>query len=151
MRYLRESTVSERISVMGETIPDESQFSLLYVLFDRIQILVLWNFLFGVRPTGDFYHHVENLWGSRRRGRKEGDIVPGGDGYSILLKVNAVLESVGGAYIWLASFDYKPLGDTNVTRSDSCHCMDLLEFTGWEEIGRSCQKRRQTKSRSSRE
>ena len=97
--YLRKSTVSEWIPMMRETIPDESQFPFLYVLFNRIQILVLGNFLFGVRPTGDFYDHVENLWGSRRRGREEGDIVPGGDGHAIFLKVNAVLKSVGGAYV----------------------------------------------------
>jgi hypothetical protein len=39
--YLRNSTIGEWVSVMGETIPDEPQFPFFNVLFDGIVILVL--------------------------------------------------------------------------------------------------------------
>jgi hypothetical protein len=46
--YLRQSTISKRIPMMRETIPHEPQFALLYILFDRIIIIVLGNFFLCV-------------------------------------------------------------------------------------------------------
>lgn len=47
--------------MMRKTIPDETQFALLDILFDGIVILILGNFLFCIRPSRNLDDHVENL------------------------------------------------------------------------------------------
>jgi hypothetical protein len=59
--YLRDGTVSERISMMRETVPDKTQFALFYVLLDGIVWLIFGNFLLSIGPTRDFDNHVEDL------------------------------------------------------------------------------------------
>ena len=85
--------------MMRETIPDKSQFALLDILFDRIVIIVLGDLLLGIRPTGDLDNHIENLRTCCGRRSEKGDIMPRRDYNTILLKEDAVLEGIRGAYI----------------------------------------------------
>ena len=84
---------------MGETVPHESQFALLDVLLDGIEVLVLGDLLLGICPAWDFHDHVEDLWTGGGRGGEEGDVVPWGDDDAVLLKVDPVFERVGSAYV----------------------------------------------------
>jgi len=84
--------------VVGETVADKSQLALFDILLDGIVVLVLANLLLGVGPAGDFDDHVEDLRGCSGARGKEGDIVPGRDDDTVLLKVDAVFERVGRTY-----------------------------------------------------
>ena len=73
---------------MGETVPDESEFSTLDVLLDRVERLLFADFHLCVRPTGDLDHHVEDAIVSVC---KEGNVVEGRDDLAVLLDKGSVL------------------------------------------------------------
>ncbi len=86
--HLRESAVVPDISVVGEAVPHETQFSALDVLLDRVESLLLRDFHLRVGPAGDFNDHVEDavvLIGEK------GDIVPWRHNLSVFLGVYAVV------------------------------------------------------------
>ena len=85
--------------MMRETISHESQFTLLNVLLDGIEILVFRNLLFGIGPTGDFNDHIEDLRTRSGRRCEKGDIVPWGDDDTVLLEINTMLKSMGSPYV----------------------------------------------------
>jgi hypothetical protein len=94
---LRKRSVGKGISMVRETIPDETQFTLFNVLFDGIVILIFGDFLFCVGPAGDFDDHVEDLRGGSWRGGQEGNIVPWRNDYAILFKVYTVFKCIWSA------------------------------------------------------
>jgi len=84
---LREGAVVPDVTVVGETVANETQPTLLDVLLDGIERLLLGDLEFGVGPTGDLDNHVEDaiaLVG------KERNVVEGGDDGSVLFWVNAM-------------------------------------------------------------
>jgi len=89
---LRESTVVPDVAVVGEAVANETQATLLNVLFDGVERFVLGDLKLGVGPTRDLYNHVEDaivLVG------KERNVVEGGDDGSVLFRIDAVFEGVG--------------------------------------------------------
>lgn len=84
---LGEGTVIPNVSVVGETVADETQSSLLDILLNRIEGFLLANLHFSVRPARNFDDHVENavvLVCEKR------DVVEGRDHGAILFDVDAV-------------------------------------------------------------
>ena len=78
---------------MGEAVANETQTTLLDVLFDGVERFVLGDLKLGVGPTRDLYNHVEDaivLVG------KERDVVEGGDDGSVLFRIDAVFWQRGG-------------------------------------------------------
>jgi hypothetical protein len=91
---LRECTVVPDVAVVGEAVANETQTTLLDVLFDGVEWFLLGDLELGVGPTGDLYNHVEDaivLVG------KESNVVEGGDCGSVLFRIDAVFEGVGRA------------------------------------------------------
>jgi len=97
-RYLRNGTVRKRIPMMRETIPHETQFALFNILFNRIIIFILRNFLFCICPAGDFNNHIENLWTCGGRGSQEWNIMPWRDNDAVFFKVDAMVEGIRRTY-----------------------------------------------------
>ncbi|KAH3663826.1 hypothetical protein OGAPHI_005229 [Ogataea philodendri] len=91
---LRESTVVVDVTVVRETVSDESQLTLLGVLNDRVELLFLGNLQLGVGPSWNFDNHVQDLLGLISI---QWDVMERRDHLAILLKVNFVIQSVGGA------------------------------------------------------
>lgn len=84
---LREGTVVPDVTVVGEAVSNETQTTLLDVLFDGIEWFFLGDLEFGVGPAGDFDNHVEDtiaLVG------KERNVVEGGDDGSVLFWIYTV-------------------------------------------------------------
>jgi len=89
---LREGAIVPNVTVVGEAVTNEAQTTLLDVLFDGIERLLLRDLELGVGPTGDLYNHVEDaiaLIG------KERNVVEGGNDLSDVFRVDAMFESVG--------------------------------------------------------
>jgi len=89
---LRECTVVPDVAVMGEAVANETQATLLDVLLDWIEWLLLGDLELCVGPTRDLDNHVEDaiaLVG------KERDVVEWGDDGSILFRIDAMFEGVG--------------------------------------------------------
>lgn len=118
MSYLGEGTVVPEISLVGEAVAHEAELTLLDVLLDRVQRLLLadldamsvsglssgvvrgpsprhrmnTDLHLRIGPAGNLDNHVEDgllLIGIER------DVVEGRDGDAILFNVDAVLEGVG--------------------------------------------------------
>lgn len=73
--------------MVGEAVADEAQTTLLDVLLDRVEGLLLGDLHLRVAPAGDFNDHVEDaiaLVGEKR------DVVEGGDNLAILLDEDAM-------------------------------------------------------------
>jgi len=90
---LRECAVVPDVTVVGEAVANETQTTLLDVLLDGVEWLVLGDLELGIGPTGDLDNHVEDavaLVG------KEGNVVEGGDDGSVLFGIDAMVEGVGG-------------------------------------------------------
>ena len=86
--YLGESTVVPDITMVGEAVADETQATLLDVLFDGVEGLLLADFHLGVGPTRDLDDHVEDaivLVGEKR------DVVEGGQDLTVFLDVDSVI------------------------------------------------------------
>jgi hypothetical protein len=84
---LRECTVVPDVTVMGEAVANETQTTLLDVLLDWIEWLLLADLELCVGPTGDLDNHVEDaiaLVG------KERNVVEWGDDGSILFRIDAM-------------------------------------------------------------
>jgi len=90
---LGESTVVPDVTVVGETVADETELALLDILLDRVELLVLGDLELGVTPAGDLDNHVVDVLGLVG---VERNIVEQGDGGAVFLDVDAVLEGVGG-------------------------------------------------------
>jgi hypothetical protein len=58
--HLRERAIVPDVSMVGETIANESQSALLNVLLDGIERFFLGHFHLCVRPARDFNDHVED-------------------------------------------------------------------------------------------
>jgi len=89
---LREGTVVPDVAVVGETVANETQTALFYVLLDGIEWLILRDLALGVGPTGDLDDHVEDAMALVG---KERNVVEGGDDGSVLFRVDAMFEGVG--------------------------------------------------------
>ena len=88
MTDLREGTIVPDVTVVREAVADETQATLLDVLFDGIECLFLGDLELGVGPAGDLDNHVEDaiaLVG------KERNVVEGGDDGSVLFRVDAMI------------------------------------------------------------
>jgi hypothetical protein len=85
---LRESTVVPDVTFVGEAVANETEFALLGVLKDGVELLFLGDFELGVGPTRDFDDHVED---SSLLVGEEGNVVEGGDDLAILFDVSTVL------------------------------------------------------------
>ena len=73
--------------MMREAVANETQTTLFYVLFDRVEWLLLRDLELGVGPTGDLDDHVEDtivLVG------KERNVVKRGDDGSIMFGIDAM-------------------------------------------------------------
>lgn len=57
---LGESTVVPNVTVMGETVPDESKSTLFDILFDRIKRFLFADFHLRIGPSRNFDDHVED-------------------------------------------------------------------------------------------
>lgn len=90
---LGERSVVPDVTLVGETVANETEFALLRVLEDRVELLFLRDFEFRVGPTGDLDNHVED---GTLLVREEGNVVEGRDDFAILLDVRAVLCSFEG-------------------------------------------------------
>jgi len=85
---LRECAVVPDVAVMGEAVANKTQTTLLDVLFDWIEWLLLADLELCVGPTRDLNNHVEDaiaLVG------KERDVVEWGDHSSILFRIDAMI------------------------------------------------------------
>jgi len=99
---LGEGTVIPDVSVVGEAVADETQPSLLDILFNGVEGFLLGNFHLSIRPARNFDDHVENavvLVCEKR------DVVEGRDHGAILFDVDAVFKSVcradkAGSILW---------------------------------------------------
>lgn len=86
--YLGESTIVPDVSVVGETVANETQAALLGVLSDGVEGLLLGYFHLGVCPAGNFDDHVEDAIAPVG---EERDVVPGGDDLTVSLDVDSVI------------------------------------------------------------
>lgn len=89
---LRESTVVVDVTVVREAVSDKSQLTLLGVLDDWVQLLLLGDLQLGVSPSWDLDDHVEDglfLVGI------QWDVVERRDDLTILLDEDLVVQSVG--------------------------------------------------------
>lgn len=87
MANLREGAVVPNVTVVGEAVTNETQTTLLDVLFDGIERLLLGDLELGVGPTGDLDNHVEDtiaLIGEER------NVVEGGDDGSVLFRMDTM-------------------------------------------------------------
>ena len=84
---LRECTVVPDITVVGEAVANEAQTTLLDVLLDGIEWLLLGDLEFSVGPAGDFDNHVEDTIALVC---KERNVVEGGDDGSVLFWIYAM-------------------------------------------------------------
>lgn len=90
---LWEGTVVVNVTVVWETVSHKSQFALLSVLDDWIQLLLLRDFQLGVGPSWNLHNHVENgllLVGI------QWDVMERRNNLSIFLNEDLVVQSVGG-------------------------------------------------------
>jgi len=88
---LRERSIVPDVSLVGETVSNETKFTLLGILEDGVELLLFRDFEFGVGPTGDLDDHVEN---SSLFVGEEGNVVERGNDFAILLDECTVLQSV---------------------------------------------------------
>jgi hypothetical protein len=91
---LGESTVVPDVAMVGEAIPDVSQFTLFDILLDRIKRLLFGDLHLGVCPARDLDDHVED---AIVLVCEERDVVEGGDNLAVVLCKDSVIESVGCA------------------------------------------------------
>ena len=87
---LREGTIVPDVAVVGEAVAHVAQATLLDVLFDGVERLLLGDFHLGVGPAGNLDDHVEYaiaLIGEER------DVVERGDDLAILLDEDAMFWS----------------------------------------------------------
>jgi hypothetical protein len=87
---LREGTIVPDVAVVREAVAHVAQATLLDVLFDGVERLLLGDFHLGVGPAGNLDDHVEYaiaLIGEKR------DVVERGDDLAILLDVDAMFWS----------------------------------------------------------
>ena len=87
MTHLGESTVIPNISMMRETIADETKFPLFDILFDRIESFFFGNLHLGVGPSRNFDDHVED---TGILISKERNVVEGRNGNAVLFQINAM-------------------------------------------------------------
>lgn len=74
--------------MVGEAVADETQTTLLGVLFDGIEGLLLADLHLGIGPTRDLDDHVEDaiaLVGEKR------DVVEGGEDLTVSLDIDPVI------------------------------------------------------------
>ena len=86
--YLGEGAVVPNIAVIRETVADVAQLSLLDVLLDGVEGLLLGDLHLRVGPARDLNNHVQDaivLVG------EEGDVVEGRDDAAVLLDEHTVL------------------------------------------------------------
>jgi len=96
---LGEGTVVPEISLVGEAVTDVTELSLLDVLLDGVECLLLRDLHLCVGPPWNLNNHVEDGLGLIC---VEGDIVEWGDWDTILLDEDTVIEGVG-----LANFSHR--------------------------------------------
>jgi len=89
---LREGAIVPYVTVVGETVTDETQPTFLDVLLDGIERVFLGDLDLGVGPTGDLDNHVEDAIVLIV---KERDVVEGGDDGSVLFRIDTMFEGVG--------------------------------------------------------
>ena len=75
--HLRESTVVPDVAMMGETVANVTQSTLLDILLDGVEGLFFTDLHFSVSPAGNFDDHIED---AIVLVSEEGDIVPWADG-----------------------------------------------------------------------
>jgi hypothetical protein len=88
--YLRECTIVPNITMMRETIADESESTTFDVLFDRVEGLLFRDFHLCIRPARYFDDHIQD---SIVAICEEGDIVERGDNISVLFDEDPVFYS----------------------------------------------------------
>lgn len=86
--HLREGSIIPDVSMVGETVSDETQTTLLNVLLDGVESLLLRNFHLSVGPSRDFNNHVED---PVVLVREEGNVMERGDDLTVTLDENAVI------------------------------------------------------------
>jgi hypothetical protein len=84
---LGESTVVPNVPVVGEAVAHIAQATLLDVLLDGIERLLLGDFHLGIGPAGNLDDHVEN---ANVPIRKKRDVMERRDDLAVLLDVDAV-------------------------------------------------------------
>jgi hypothetical protein len=84
---LGESTVIPDVPVVGKAVAHEAQTTLLDILFDGIERLLLGYFHLGICPAGNFDDHVEN---TIVLVEEERDIVEWRDDLAVLLDIDAM-------------------------------------------------------------
>ena len=78
---------------MGEAVANETQTTLLDVLFNGVECFILGDLKLGVGPARDLYNHVEDaivLVGEER------DVVEWGEDGSVLFRIDAMFWQRGG-------------------------------------------------------
>jgi len=91
---LGESTVVPNVPVVGEAVAHIAQTTLLDVLLDGVERLLLGDFHLGIGPAGNLDDHVEDAIVPIC---KERDVMERRDDLAVLLDVDAVFEGVGSA------------------------------------------------------
>ena len=77
--------------MVGEAVAHVAQATLFDVLLDGVERLFLGNFHLGIRPTGNFDHHVENAIGLIG---EEWDIMERRDDLAVLLDIDTMFLSI---------------------------------------------------------
>jgi len=92
---LRESTVVPDITVVGEAVANETQTTLLNVLLDGVESLLLGYLHLRIGPPRDLDNHVEDTIVGVG---EEGDVMEGrNDGVIVLLDEDTVFKSISSA------------------------------------------------------
>ena len=84
---LRECTIVPNVTVVGKAVTNETQTTLLGILLDGVEQLLLGDLELGIAPTGNLNNHVEDtiaLIG------KERDVVEGGNDSSVFFGIDTV-------------------------------------------------------------
>lgn len=89
---LGEGTIVVDVAMVRETVAHKSQLSLLGILKNGVQLILLGDLHFGVSPSGNLNNHVQD---SLLFIGIQGDVMKGGHGLAILFDENSVLQSVG--------------------------------------------------------
>lgn len=89
---LWECTIVVDVAMVRETVAHKSQFSLLGVLENGIQLVLLGDLHLGVSPSGHLNNHVQD---GLLLVSIQGDVMKGGHGLAILFDENSVFQCVG--------------------------------------------------------
>ena len=86
--HLREGTIVPDVAVVGEAVAHVAQTTLLDVLLDGVEGLLLRHLHLRVGPAGNLDNHVQDAIVAVSEQR---DVVPARDGAAILLDIHTVL------------------------------------------------------------